>query len=380
MNEHLLMKGLQPGTKLYLALQGYLQKHPAEYHDVVKMLIYFSLDTSNTYCTAFATHLKELLIYLKNNNSEQFRSLNDRINAEDKYIGGNFLINSLFSQGALHAIYEYIRILPISLLYQNCQGDTILHQLSYACKNIFNHAYNGFDDEIENGSDTLYEMEYARDILGYLIKNENLFKTLTQKSQYAINNKEETALLIFLKRYNYSINMKSLENVDIAFLNDLLIASPKSLIMSTYKSLCEDNTSFSNQFSKEMMKEVLLSSNTIIQRYHFHHEKPGEQIFESDFDHFELGPFFLERENYPHEGIDRQEFLNNHRNDMVIDLDSKIPFKKSLLPYYNHGIQRMHSWTDEQNTRVTCSSHTKSAPHVSFHRDNMLSPTPKKRY
>lgn len=296
MHKDILLKDLKT-TPIYSVLTSHFKRHStknAENYNIVEILTHVALHESNEYCSAFAKHLHHALALLK---PIEYQRIIDQINKD--------LLPVLFRKGLLFAINEYIRVFPIPLTHQNNEGDTIVHQLAKACKQIYDYPYNGsVDDEIDNGAFLFDQMECAKAIWNYLKEGakaktkereeerkeereeeENIINLLRTEG-YLFNKKEESALLILLTGYKRNPYSDFSEKTDIPLLNDLLIIYPKEIIKKLYQKLCLDTNNPSRNFSKNIFKDALLSKYIIKERLDFH-KNPAEKISEEDLDFYE---------------------------------------------------------------------------------------------
>jgi hypothetical protein len=371
MHKDLLLKSLEENTPLHIELTNYFRRHPSQDESIVKILIYFAAHQSNNVCNALAQHLDQIFILLRKSDTEQYRKLVDELNAEHPFLDGSLLLYSLFERGLLSAIHQYIRLLPIFLDYQNLDGNTIFHQLSYACGNIYSYIYNNsMDDEIDNGGSAFTQMEHAKDILDYLTQEK--MPLLLSKNKYAFNNKGESALFIFLMGYKNSLHLDFSADMSIPFLNNLLVIYPKKIIIDMYENFCVEPNNFTYQFLKNIVKDALLSKEITLKRLNFHKNNVNEVIFPKDLNIDKPIIFSFNRiscilsQISPNEDRldldDRDDAIEGFSKLIKNDTDENIALisnenqNNSSLNYYHYDKTRTHSFEENDHVSTLFSS------------------------
>ncbi|MEY3182063.1 MAG: hypothetical protein RLZ35_48, partial [Pseudomonadota bacterium] len=264
-----------------------MKQTPGEEQHLVPLLIELAIhDSLSDLLIEFTSTIETMLQTLNMHDKQAHQEIVNELNSSDERLGGSLLLNALFQRGLLFAIDQYTKKLPIHFLHQDNIGNTILHQLSKACQNIYNNVYSDrLDDEIDNGASRLIEIEHAINILETIATNQTIaFKQLTTEKKYLFNDRHESALSILLNVYNHAFCLDCEDETNIPLLQHLMIAYPKKVLLATYGRFFYDRENLSSQFISAVLMDILTDTGYISARFSFHNKKIEEHISEQDLE------------------------------------------------------------------------------------------------
>jgi hypothetical protein len=310
-----LLGDIANDTTLYKLISRFLSQHNLKLEDaivepnaIVKMMLYFASPPHKEETTLFANHLNQLLANLSYSSPEDYQFILKKISSPTNDNSESMLLETLFEEGNLFAIKEYIcKIpLPFSLIgYKYNSGNTLLHRLATVFTNINMNSENSeYDYELvkedSNGSYHLFKhskespssyLKHARDILVFLSDNKEYCEMLnTMKEKYFFNNARKTALDIFLDAYNSSLSENSNFDDEVPFLDELILLYPKKVLFEKYHALdqkMKNATSFASVFQLRFQMNILLGrlfDDELVNRKNQKNDDLSEKISDEEID------------------------------------------------------------------------------------------------